>query len=92
MTTWKTVVIAALAALPPTLIATATLTQAIHVETKVDGRLTELLAATKAQASAEASSSAATAEAARVRAALDKERESRPAALPTYSTPKKSGN
>jgi len=90
-TTTKSVWIAALAAIPATILALATLVQALHVEQKLDGRLTQLLQATRDQAVAEQKHADALLEAARIkeRQRLKDETPSTPTL--TYDPPKQSG-
>ncbi len=54
MIDWQIVVIAGIAALPPTLLALATLVTALRTHKAVNSKMTELLEATKRQAAAEA--------------------------------------
>lgn len=54
MIDWQTVIIAGIAALPPTVVAAAAFVQALKTHKSVNSRMTELLEATKAQATAEA--------------------------------------
>ena len=81
ITIHKNIWIAALAALPPTILALATLMQSMGLEKKVDGRLTQLLETTRTEAAATAALREKTQQAATARQDANK-----PPAIPIAPT------
>jgi hypothetical protein len=91
-TTTKSVWIAAIAAIPATILATATLLQTLHLEQKVDGRLTQLIETTRREAAATATINEKNQAAATTRQDENKPPVNPPGPGLTYTPPAKSGN